>query len=60
MSNFDDFLQKARPQTNIEGSFDCQFCDEWVDRASFDHDSKALIWVCSEGHTSMIEEFNYG
>lgn len=59
-NKFDDFLKKARPQTEISGSFDCQFCDEYVDLAKFDHESKNLIWVCRNGHASMLEEFNYG
>lgn len=40
------------------GTFQCQFCDEFVNVAKFFPNEYVLMWECSEGHKSFIEEFS--
>ena len=60
---FDEFIKRNDPKelkSNVDGSFDCQVCDEYVDRAYYDREHSFLIWKCSEGHLSKLKEFSLG
>lgn len=62
MSRWDNL---TRPQSSerewdqvpVEGSFMCQVCDEFVDKAVYIPQEAILTWKCSEGHKSFIEKF---
>lgn len=41
----------------LDGSFNCQFCDECIDEAAYYAPQKILKWTCEQGHVSFIEEF---
>jgi len=44
----------------IDGSFVCMTCDETCDEAEYFPIKKILVWTCSDGHDSAIENFNLG
>ncbi|QNN98331.1 hypothetical protein SEA_LILMARTIN_81 [Streptomyces phage LilMartin] len=44
----------------IDGSFACMTCDEACDEAEYFPVEKALVWFCTTGHRSAIENFNLG
>lgn len=54
---FDELVAKktAAPEPNVDGSFDCQVCDECVGGAYFDNEEGKMSWVCSQGHRSSIK-----
>lgn len=43
----------------VGGSFECQHgdCEECVHDAKYFHVAKILVWKCSRGHKSFIEDF---
>lgn len=41
----------------VGGVFGCQVCDEVVKGAVITHDGH-LAWKCSEGHVSLIRDFD--
>jgi hypothetical protein len=41
----------------IDGQFLCQACGETVDQAKFFAHADLLLWTCSKGHVSKIEDF---
>lgn len=45
-------------EPNIDGAFDCQTCNECVESALLDFTKGVLIWKCSKGHLSYVENFN--
>ncbi|QDF17257.1 hypothetical protein SEA_MINDFLAYER_83 [Streptomyces phage MindFlayer] len=49
-----------QPGILIDGSFSCMTCGEVVDEAEYLPVDKILGWLCSEGHKSLIENFNLG
>jgi hypothetical protein len=55
MVNFKDFLSDSDEET-VEGTFDCQICDECVPTAKIT-EKGTLVWKCSVGHLSLIENF---
>lgn len=48
---------KAKPEPNIFGDFDCMVCREAVLEAFWDAVSNVLTWECSQGHVSGIKDF---
>lgn len=66
MSRLDDFLgQPTQPETaadlggmDWEASVSCQYCNEWVETQTLYPDKSLLVWVCSKGHKSKLENFN--
>jgi|LakMenE01Jun11ns_1017448.scaffolds.fasta_scaffold9957568_5 hypothetical protein len=55
--NIEDFMFKKNPQgsaywTSIEGSFDCQECDEKVKSAIYQERTGEIRWQCSQKHES--------
>lgn len=45
----------------ISGSFACQTkgCFDHVATAKYNDKEKLLTWQCPEGHTSIVEDFDY-
>lgn len=41
----------------FDGAFSCHGCDETVDEATWYERQKLLVWKCSQGHVSQIDEF---
>lgn len=60
MDKFEEYVKNSSDkfETNVEGCFDCQVCDELVQTAYHDRTTGLLVWKCSEGHTSHIKDFN--
>ena len=58
--NFNDFINKdSQPEgIEIDGTFQCQTCHQYVDTALIIANKKILKWTCSQGHDSFIEEFS--
>jgi len=63
MSKFDDIFGQAKKEpTNlmfieIDGTFACMTCDEYVGVGKWYQMERVLIWECSSNHKSMIENF---
>ncbi|AIW02586.1 hypothetical protein SEA_EVY_84 [Streptomyces phage Evy] len=38
----------------------CMTCDEHCDEAEYFPVEKLLVWICVNGHRSVIENFNLG
>lgn len=38
----------------------CMTCDEQCDEANWYPNEKMLVWVCTDGHRSVIENFTLG
>lgn len=49
--------RNTRPQSNIDGDFECQQCRQLVSEAHYDAQKQILIWWCKDDHQSVIEEF---
>jgi len=62
MDSFEQHLKDTSEkfETNVEGCFDCQECDETQDRAYNDVQTHMLVWKCTNGHISKIKEFYLG
>lgn len=59
MPKYEDILSKKGPVgIEIDGTFECQTCLEWVIVAHYDNINKLLVWKCSEQHTSFIKDFS--
>ena len=66
MSKLNEFLGQPEPQPTVEdlggmdweASVSCQFCGEWVETQTLYPDKSLLVWVCSKGHKSKLENFN--
>lgn len=43
--------------TEIDGTFTCMTCDEYVEVGKWYQMDKVLSWECSLGHKNMIENF---
>ena len=61
MSRFDNKEKnpnhKEKPVgVTVDGTFFCQTCDENCDEAIL-YNGQDLVWKCSKGHTSIIEDF---
>jgi hypothetical protein len=50
--------KSSRPDTNIEGDFDCFTCRERVDVGYYDYANSVLYWWCSQDHESSIKEIS--
>ncbi len=59
MDEFDEITANERPEPNIGGSFDCQWCAEEIHEAYFDPSQKVIIWWCSKGHESIIDKVKF-
>lgn len=57
---FEEYVKKNQEKFvhNTEGSFDCQTCDEYVDKGYYDRTARLLVWKCSEGHISHVKEIS--
>jgi hypothetical protein len=57
-------FEKKEPEENsgilIDGSFTCMMCEEVVDEGHYLPVKQILGWICSQGHRSVIENFNLG
>ena len=62
-SNWEQFKseQKAKtpefPSKEIEGRYQCQTCNEFVRNATYYPTESALIYTCTSGHKSILENF---
>jgi hypothetical protein len=61
------FLQPAKKPVEdvpqgilIDVTANCMTCDDVVDEAEYFPVEKLLVWICTEGHKSAIENFNLG
>ena len=58
-------LIKKKKQVKLPGGteiamyLDCQDCGEEVDKAMHFRNETLLVWTCSQGHKSHIENFRY-
>lgn len=43
----------------IDINANCQTCFERVDEGKFFPSTRLLVWVCSSGHKSYIEDWKY-
>ena len=54
-----DFLDSigdsSRPETNVEGDFDCFECRQRIFVAYHDKNEGTLTWWCSDSHESSIK-----
>lgn len=65
MSKLNEFLNTGSPQPEPEdftgmewhASVSCQFCMERVSTQTLYPDKCLLVWTCSEGHRSKIENY---
>jgi hypothetical protein len=65
LSKLNDFLGQPEQPTvedlggmDWEASVSCQFCNEDVETQTLYPDKSLLVWVCSKGHKSKLENFN--
>jgi hypothetical protein len=50
-------MPNAETMRKLDGSFQCQTCDDYVYQALWSPETKILGWKCAQGHLSKIEEF---
>ena len=59
MTKFEDFLKKGKTDvSNMEkmmGTFGCKTCELDVSEAYFDANEIKIIYVCENGHESVIQ-----
>jgi hypothetical protein len=59
MPNLENFLGKSSNKFDgwetVQGNYGCMQCEEDMDHAYFNEDTKILVWVCSQKHESKVE-----
>ena len=61
MSKFDEVVGKSKiaiEPVDVEMTLSCQTCNVQVDTGRYYAAEKILIWVCPEGHKSLMENFS--
>jgi len=58
MSKFDQFDKQQEiqsPYREVSFYFDCTICDEELETGRYYPNEDALIFICSQGHKSLME-----